>query len=136
MTFNEYLLHQLREMKREILTATEDVPEEDLLHLYNGADLFIYPSLYEGFGLPVLEAMACGIPVITSNVSSLPEVAGDAAFLVDPYSVEEIAESARKILKDRELKDDLSKRGMERAKSFSWEKTAMETLRAYEEAAK
>jgi glycosyltransferase involved in cell wall biosynthesis len=76
------------------------VPDEDLPALYNGADLFCFPSLYEGFGLPVLEAMACGTPVVTSNTSSLPEVAGEAALLVDPYDVEAIAAAMRRVLED------------------------------------
>lgn len=107
------------------------VPEEDLPALYNGASLFVFPSLYEGFGLPVLEAMACGTPVITSNISSLPEVAGDAALLVDPYNVDEIAAVMRRVLSDPDLCADLRHRGLERAKEFSWERTARQTLEVY-----
>jgi glycosyltransferase involved in cell wall biosynthesis len=107
------------------------IPEEDLPALYNGAGLFAFPSLYEGFGLPVLEAMACGTPVITSNVSSLPEVAGDAALLVDPYNVEEIAAAMVNVLSDQELSEDLHRRGLERSKEFSWERTAQQTLEVY-----
>jgi glycosyltransferase involved in cell wall biosynthesis len=107
------------------------VPEDDLPALYNGADLFAFPSLYEGFGLPVLEAMACGTPVITSNVSSLPEVAGNAALLVDPYNVDELAGAIRRILSDPALAADLRARGLERARQFSWERTAQETLEVY-----
>jgi glycosyltransferase involved in cell wall biosynthesis len=108
------------------------VEEEDLPALYNGADLFVFPSLYEGFGLPVLEAMACGTPVVTSNTSSLPEVAGDAALLVDPYDVEEIAAAMRSILEDEALAADLRERGLVRAKEFSWKRTARETIAVYE----
>jgi glycosyltransferase involved in cell wall biosynthesis len=108
------------------------IPDEDLPALYNGAELFCFPSLYEGFGLPVLEAMACGVPVVTSNCSSLPEVAGDAAILVDPYNVDEIADAMKRVLSDRELAQELRHLGLERAKQFSWEKTARETIAVYE----
>ena len=108
------------------------VEEEDLPALYNGADLFVFPSLYEGFGLPVLEAMACGTPVVTSNTSSLPEVVGDAALLVDPYNVEEIAASMRLVLEDKVLATDLRERGLARANEFTWERTARETITVYE----
>lgn len=108
------------------------IPEEDLPALYNAADLFVFPSLYEGFGLPVLEAMACGTPVVTSNTSSLPEVAGDAALLVDPYDVEAIAAAMQRILSVSDLAADLRQRGLERAKQFTWEKTARETIKVYE----
>ena len=108
------------------------VEEEDLPALYNGASLFVFPSLYEGFGLPVLEAMACGTPVITSNTSSLPEVAGDAAILVDPENVEAIVEAMRRVLADRALAAELQAKGLERAKQFTWERTARETIAVYE----
>jgi len=122
----------------EELGLTEDViftgvvPDEDLPALMNGALLFVYPSLYEGFGLPVLEAMACGVPVITSNVSSLPEVAGDAALLVDPYDVEELAEAMRSLIESEETRADLRNKGLAQAARFSWERTAEETMRVYE----
>jgi glycosyltransferase involved in cell wall biosynthesis len=108
------------------------VPQDELASLYSGALCFVYPSLYEGFGLPVLEAMACGCPVVTSNVSSLPEVAGEAAVLVDPLSEKSIAAGIKEVLKKRE---DMVKRGYERVKLFSWEKCARETLAVYQEAA-
>lgn len=108
------------------------IPDEDLPALYNAADLFCFPSLYEGFGLPVLEAMACGTPVVTANSSSLPEVAGDAALLVDPYNVAEIAAAMRRILEDPALAAELRQRGLERAKQFTWEKTARQTIAVYE----
>ncbi|MCK4263643.1 MAG: glycosyltransferase family 4 protein, partial [Candidatus Aminicenantes bacterium] len=101
--------------------------------LYSGAEIFLYPSLYEGFGLPVLEAMSCGSPVITSNLSSLPEVAGDAAILVDPMNVEEIVQAMEKLLRDRELRKELKRKSLERAKFFSWEMAAKETLHLYED---
>jgi glycosyltransferase involved in cell wall biosynthesis len=110
------------------VTFTGYIPDEHLPALYNAAALFCFPSLYEGFGLPVLEAMACGVPVVTSSTSSLPEVAGDAALLVDPYNVDEIAAVMRSVLQDCELAHDLRRRGLARAAQFSWEKTARETI--------
>lgn len=108
------------------------VEEMDLPALYNGADLFVFPSLYEGFGLPVLEAMACGTPVITSNVSSLPEVAGDAAMLVNPHSVDEIWAAMTSILTQPDQANLLSQRGLRQAAKFSWARTAEETVSVYE----
>jgi glycosyltransferase involved in cell wall biosynthesis len=107
------------------------VEDEDLPAFYNGADVFVFPSLYEGFGLPVLEAMGCGTPVITSNVSSLPEVAGDAAVLVDPYNIEGIASAMQQVLEDPHLSNELREKGLARAKQFSWERTARETIAVY-----
>ncbi|XRP97069.1 glycosyltransferase family 4 protein [Methanocaldococcus sp. 16A] len=109
------------------------VPDEDLPGLYNAADLFVYPSLYEGFGLPPLEAMACGTPVITSNTSSLPEVVGDAGIMVNPYDVDELAKAMYEVLTNDGLREELSKKGLERAKLFSWKKCAEEHLKVYEE---
>jgi glycosyltransferase involved in cell wall biosynthesis len=109
------------------------VPEEDLPALYKAADLFVYPSIYEGFGLPPLEAMACGTPVITSNTSSLPEVVGDAGIMVDPYDVDGLARAMYKALTNERLRKEMTKKGLERAKMFSWEKCARETLEVYEE---
>jgi glycosyltransferase involved in cell wall biosynthesis len=104
------------------------VPDEDLSGLYSGALAFVFPSLFEGFGLPILEAMACGVPVITSNTSSMPEVAGNAALLIDPENGEEIAKSLKKISEDRVLREDLIKKGLKQVQKFSWEKCARETL--------
>jgi glycosyltransferase involved in cell wall biosynthesis len=109
------------------------VEEEDLPVIYNLADAFLYPSFYEGFGLPILEAQACGCPVITSNVSSMPEVAGEGAILVDPYSIEEIANAISKIIKDTHLRDNLIQKGFANCKLFSWEKCAEETVRVFGE---
>ncbi|EHP84940.1 glycosyltransferase family 4 protein [Methanotorris formicicus] len=109
------------------------VPDEDLPALYNAADLFVYPSLYEGFGLPPLEAMACGTPVITSSTSSLPEVVGDAGIMVNPYDVDELAKAMYEVLTNDGLREELSKKGLERAKLFSWKKCAEEHLKVYEE---
>ncbi len=104
------------------------VPYDDLPKMISGASALVFPSLWEGFGLPVLEAMACGTPVITSNVSSLPEVAGDAAILIDPYRVEEITDAMQAIANDSGLRSHLSQLGLQRATQFSWEKTGRETV--------
>jgi glycosyltransferase involved in cell wall biosynthesis len=104
------------------------VPDEELPGLYAGATLFLYPSLREGFGLPVLEAMAAGTAVVTSNGSSLPEVGGDAVRYVDPYDVESIREGVEELLEDDALRARLAAAGRERARSFSWERTARDTL--------
>lgn len=116
----------------ERLHFIEFVEEEDLPALYNGADLFVFPSLYEGFGLPVLEAMACGTPVVTSNTASLPEVAGDAAVLVDPYNVDEMAAAICRVLADKALAATLRYKGLARVRKFSWERTAQQTAAVYE----
>jgi len=115
---------------------TGSVPDEDLPYLYNGATIFVYPSFYEGFGLPVLEAMQCGCPVITSNNSSLPEVAGDAALFINPDVVNDIKNGMEKSLMDEGLRKELSIKGLNRARKFSWEKCARETLEIYENLAK
>lgn len=106
----------------------EYVPYAELPKLINRSLAFVFPSLWEGFGLPVLEAMACGTPVITSNLSSLPEVTGDAAILVNPYSVEEIADAMKAVAEDGKLRSHLSQTGIIRASNFSWEKTGAETV--------
>ena len=119
-------------LEKEVI-FTDYIPNEDLPALYNAADLFVYPSFYEGFGLPPLEAMACGTPVITSNTSSLPEVVGDAGIMIDPYDVDGFANAMFEVLTNDGLRDDMSEKGLERANMFSWEKTAKETLKVYEE---
>ena len=111
---------------------TGHVEEADLPALYNGAELFVFPSLYEGFGLPVLEAMSCGTPVVTSNTSSLPEVAGDAAILVEPFDPEAIAGGMRQVLEDPALAASLRSRALARAGRFTWEQTARQTIAVYE----
>jgi glycosyltransferase involved in cell wall biosynthesis len=103
--------------------------------LYRLASLFVFPSLYEGFGLPPLEAMASGTPVVTSNVSSLPEVAGDAAALVDPYDTVDIKEGMKRVLTDAPLRESLVRKGLLRARHFSWETSVAQTLATYREAA-
>ncbi len=109
------------------------VAQADLPGLYGGARLLVYPSRYEGFGLPVLEAMACGVPVVTTNVSSMPEVAGDAALLVDPDDVAGLAAAIVRLVDDPALARELARRGRERAAGFSWERCAEETRRVYEQ---
>ena len=108
------------------------VPEEDLPGLYRAAAALAYPSLYEGFGLPPLEAMACGTPVLTSNVSSLPEVVGEAAWKVDPTNVEQIAAGLIRLIQDADLRKELRQRGRARAREFSWERMARETVKVYD----
>jgi glycosyltransferase involved in cell wall biosynthesis len=98
---------------------------------YSKADVFVYPSHYEGFGLPVLEAMTLGAPVVTANTSSIPEVTGDAAILIDPNDPMQLAEAVLKIISDAQLRQELINKGKKRAKLFSWERTAKETLKAY-----
>jgi len=109
------------------------VPDETLAVLYRLASAFVFPSLYEGFGLPTLEAMAAGAPVITSNVSSLPEVVGDAAILIDPLDAGAIAEAMRRVLADPSLSADLTRRGRERVKAFSWERSVARIREVYGE---
>jgi len=108
------------------------VPKEDLVAFYNAAEVFVYPSLYEGFGLPPLEAMACGTPVVVSNTSSLPEVVGDAGLLVDPLNVDGLTGAIEKLLVDEDLRQNLSKKALEKAGHFSWEGTAFRTWELYE----
>ncbi|MFO5473449.1 MAG: glycosyltransferase family 4 protein [Dolichospermum sp.] len=104
------------------------VPYDQLPIIINQAIALVFPTLWEGFGLPVLEAMACGTPVITSNISSLPEVAGDAAILINPYHIEEITAAMKMIIHDSETRKQLSKQGLKRVNQFSWEKTGLATV--------
>jgi glycosyltransferase involved in cell wall biosynthesis len=110
------------------------IEEEDKPVLYSAASLFVFPSLYEGFGLTPLEAMSCGAPVVCSNRTSLPEVVGDAAIMVDPENTQKLVEAMRRVLTDDVLQADLRARSLQRATQFSWRKTATETLAVYEEA--
>jgi glycosyltransferase involved in cell wall biosynthesis len=112
------------------------VPQDTLQAFYESADAFVFPSLQEGFGLPPLEAMACGTPVVTSNVSSLPEVVGDAAKLVNPENVFEIARGAKEVLLDENLRRRLVELGRQQVTRFSWERTAQEVLATYRDAAR
>lgn len=116
---------------KEFFVMIDSVAVEDLPAFYNLADIFLFPSLYEGFGLPPLEAMACGTPVITSNVSSLREVTGDAAILVNPNDKQEVSMAIVKLLRDDSLKKTLSSKGSKRAEMFDWEKAAKAVLEIY-----
>lgn len=112
------------------------VPQADLPRLINQALAFVFPSLWEGFGLPILEAMACGTPVITANCASMPEVAGEAALLVNPYQVRELTQAMQQVIQDASLRKDLRRRGLERVTLFNWTKTGAATaeiLRAFSE---
>ncbi|MFQ6000056.1 MAG: glycosyltransferase family 4 protein [Anaerolineae bacterium] len=112
------------------------IADEDLPTLYSGAKVFVFPSLYEGFGLPALEAMACGTPVVTSNLSALPEVVGEAAIQVEPYDVQALAEAIAEVLKSERLRNEMRAKGLARVKSFSLEEEARKTLSIYEEVGK
>jgi glycosyltransferase involved in cell wall biosynthesis len=112
------------------------VQQSDLPALHSGANAFVFPSLYEGFGLPVLEAMACGAPVLTSNVSATAEVAGDAALLVDPHSQDAIRDAMRALLLEESLRGDYAQRGLRRAREFSWRRAADETHEVYAQVAR
>jgi len=112
------------------------VPLEDLRVLYSACALFVFPSLYEGFGMPILEAMACGAPVVSSNAASLPEVVGDAALLVNPLDVEGLSATMTRVVEDATLHEELRKRGALRVKVFSWEQSARDQLRVYQDLAR
>jgi glycosyltransferase involved in cell wall biosynthesis len=132
-------LAQFQQLKRLIgeLGLENDVlfinhpPEQGLVAFYNLADVFVFPSLYEGFGMPPLEALACGAPVVSSNATSLPEVVGDAAIQVDPYNTDELAEAIDRVLSSPDLQVELSQKGRARAATFDWSMTAKETLAIY-----
>lgn len=115
------------ELKKNVI-FTGYVTDTEVKHIYANASLFIYASLCEGFGLPILEAMQSGIPVITSNVSSMPEVAGDACQLIDPLNIEELKDAINRVLSSEQLREDMRNRGLEQAKRFSWRTCAEETL--------
>ncbi len=112
------------------------IPTEDLIALYNSATALVMPSLYEGFGLPIIEAMQCGCPVITSKEGSIPEVGSDAVYYVEAYSQESIANGIKKVFFSKKLQDELSQKGKRQAMSFSWKKTAEQTVEVYKHIAK
>jgi glycosyltransferase involved in cell wall biosynthesis len=133
--------HRFGDMQQTAMTlglerrvhCTGRLPLADIRLLYANADLFVFPSLYEGFGMPVLEAMACGAPVVTSNRTALPEVAGDAALLVNPEDIAELGDTLVRVLEDRALQSALREKGFERARQFTWEKAARRTHALYRE---
>ena len=124
------LVNELKIESRVIFTGF--VPEEHLPIFYNCCDTFIYPSFYEGFGLPPLEAMNCGTPVIASNLTSIPEVVGDGGILINPYDISEISLAIGNLLSSEKLREELSYKALRRAKEFSWQNTAQSTLKVYE----
>jgi len=129
----EKLRHQVQLLGLEDdVVFIDHVSDKDLALFYNFADLFVFPSIYEGFGLPPLEAMACGTPVICSNAASLPEVVGDAAMMVDPYETDGLANAMLSLLSNKDLCEELREKGLARAKEFTWERTARETIAVYE----
>lgn len=132
--FSERLYRKVQESElTQQIVFPGFIPDEHLPALYSGAALFVFPSIYEGFGLPVLEAMSCGVPVVTSNVSSLPEIAGEAGFLVDPRQPETIARGIAAVLSDLQLQEQMQAKGYRQAQKFSWQRTAEETYRVYQE---
>lgn len=129
-------LHDIKKMDlSDSVILTGYVPEADLPALYSGAICFVYPSYFEGFGLPPLEAMKCGAPVIVGDRTSLPEVVGDAGVLVDPFDVDALAVAIEKVINDSDLRARLSVKGVQRAKLFDWRATARQTLAVYQKAA-
>lgn len=132
---NREILELLSKAKGDIL-YTGFVSEQELGEIYNLATLFVFPSVYEGFGLPVLEAMACGCPVVASSVASLPEVCGDAALLVDPLDEASIADGLSRLVAGESLRRELRRKGLERAALFTWEKSAREHLIVFEDVCK
>jgi len=137
----DYDMNELKKLLDEIgdkqlmnqIVLTGYVVNTDLPAIYSLSTIFLYPSLRESFGIPMLEAMACGVPVITSNTSSMPEVSGDAAHIVNPYNPEEITEGIIKILSEKEYSENLCKKGIERSKLFSWKNMAEQILVLYNE---
>lgn len=134
--FEEILKHPKKLGIEEKVIFTGFVPTEDLVPLINGAEAFILPSLYEGFGIPVLEAMACGVPIIASNNSSLPEVVGKAGVLINSTSVEDIKGAILKVTQDKTFQEKLSKDGLDQVMKFSWEKMAREVITVLEKVIK
>jgi glycosyltransferase involved in cell wall biosynthesis len=129
-------LRSIKELEvSDSVILTGYVPESDLPALYSGALAFVYPSYFEGFGLPPLEAMQCGTTVIVGDKTSLPEVVGDAGVLVDPFEVADIAAAIEKVISDSNFREQLRVKGLERARLFNWQKTARQTLRVYQKAA-
>lgn len=129
LSFDENIKQAIRENR---IIFTDYVNDEDLVALYNKAYMFVYPSLFEGFGLPILEAMACGTPVITSNITSMPEVAGDSAILINPYDEKEIRNAMERLIENPNLVEVYRKQGLERCKKFTIEEMAKRHVEVYE----
>ena len=130
--------HDLRQLVRELNIEPQiqfpgSISDGKLVELYQRASLFVFPSRYEGFGLPILEAMACGCPVVSSNASSLPEVAGDAAVLVDPFNVQGFASAIERMLSDPHVRHTYIEKGLAHVQQFSWDRTAHETIKVYQQ---
>jgi glycosyltransferase involved in cell wall biosynthesis len=125
------IMAEVEALGGEDLLLTQYVAPEDMPAFYSGAEALLFPTFYEGFGLPALEAMACGLPVTTSNVSSMPEVVGDAGYCVDPSDVEGMAEALWRSVCDDGARRRMSAAGIERARGFTWEKAARETVEVY-----
>lgn len=129
--YNEVFEKVKKSQFQKDIIFTDFIDEEDKPYLYNLAQAFIYPSFFEGFGLPPLEAMACGVPTIVSNKSSLPEVVGQGAIMIDPCNVDEISLAIKEVLENKNLREYLKKQGLERSKNFNWENTAKEFLKLF-----
>jgi glycosyltransferase involved in cell wall biosynthesis len=130
--YGDFFAELERSSVRDAVLYPGYVPDESLPAIYAGARILAFPSLYEGFGLPALEAMACGTPVACSGTSALPEVVGDAALTFDPTSQDAIIEALRQLLRDADLRGELVQRGFERAARFSWDRVAAETQAVYD----
>lgn len=130
--FGNYEIKQFKELGISKQVLQFNLDDDSLAYFYKNALAFIFPSLYEGFGIPVLESFACGCPLLCSNVSSLPEVAGDGAYYFDPYSEDSIRDAVLKVLEDTTLREDLISKGHERLEKFSWKQTAEQTKNIYE----
>jgi glycosyltransferase involved in cell wall biosynthesis len=135
-TNNDILKEIIRLGLQEDVVVLGYLPQEDLPCLYNLARMMVFPSLYEGFGIPLVEAMACGCPIACSNVTSIPEVVGDAALTFDPYSVEEMAEKVWRVWNDDVLRQEMNLKGLGRVKRFSWDNMARQTIAVYEKTLK
>lgn len=130
--FNDKEIQLFRDLVIERQILQYNLDDESLAYLYKNALCFVFPSLYEGFGIPLLESFACGCPVVCSNISSLPEIAGDAAYYFDPYSEESIKHAIMKVMNDTKLRKNLIDRGYNQLKKFSWKQTAEQTKKIYE----
>jgi len=124
-------IEKLIQNEKNNIIPTNYIPSESLPFFYCGADVFVYPTLFEGFGLPCLEAMSCGCPVVSSKTSSIPEVVGQAGILVDPYSVNEIADAIYKVISYMSIRSEMKRKGLLKALEFNWKETAMKTLETY-----